>query len=118
MKGYKSTGYKDSRELANKLRGLAEFLESRETFTVSNGCFLSNHDGKASISMDDKSQFVTAVKAIGDAEKHYTDGEYSRLVISAKYAPLEISILRDKVCKKTVVFDCEPLFSVEEVEAL
>lgn len=117
--GYKSTGFKSSKEMAQRLRAIAEFLEDHDEFSVKdNGGYLSTFDGKFGITFDSKETFVQAVKSIGSAAKHYTDGDWGKLVISADYAPIELSISRDKVCKKTVTYDCEPLFSPEEVEAL
>jgi hypothetical protein len=116
--GYNSTGFKTSKELAQRLRQVAKFLEDHESFSVPIGAFISSYDGKLSISMDSKEEFVKAVKIIGDADKHYTDGDYGKLVVSAKWAPIELNISRDKVCKKIVKFECEPLFSNDEVEAL
>ena len=118
MHGYKSTGFKTSHEMAQRLHDMATFLAGRPDFALDTGGYLSNYDGKFSVSIGDKAKFVAATKAIGDSEKHYTEGTYPDFVISAKYAPLELKISRDSVCKKTVTYDCSPLFSVEEVEAL
>jgi hypothetical protein len=117
--GYKSTGFKSSKEMAQRLRTIAEFLEDKDEFPMDfYGGYLSPTDGKFSISFEDKKKFTQAVKSIGSAAKHYTEGDHSKLVISADYAPIELNISRDKVCKKVVRYDCEPLFSPEEVEAL
>jgi hypothetical protein len=43
---------------------------------------------------------------------------YAELVVKATAAPFSVRISRDKVCKKIVSYDCEALFSAEEVEAL
>jgi hypothetical protein len=118
MAGYKSTKLKDSRELAARLRKLADWLELRDTFKVEYGGYLSAYDGKFSLSFSDKNSFVEAVKALGDSEKQYTTGEFAKLVVSAKWAPIELNIPRDRVCTKKIVYDCEPIFSAEEVEAL
>jgi hypothetical protein len=115
---FKSTSFNTSRELARRFRQLADFLESRETFKTENGVYLSVYDGQLGINFDSKDAFVAAVKAIGNATKKYTAGDYPKLVVSADYAPIELSITRDKVCKKTITYDCEPLFSADEVAEL
>lgn len=116
--GYITTGFNTSKEMAQRLRSLAEFLEDRDSFPTECGGFMSTYDGKFSISFDDKAKFVQAVKSIGNSVKHYTEGDYGRLVISAEYAPIELTIYRDKVCTKKVTFECEPLFSEVELEKL
>ena len=116
--GYKTTGFKTSKEMAQRLRNIAEFLEDRDNFITENGAYLSTYDGKFSISFDDKAKFVQAVKSIGNAQKHFTEGDYGKLVVSADFAPIELNISRDKVCTKKVTYNCEPLFSAEEMEAL
>jgi hypothetical protein len=111
-------GYKTSKELVERLRQIADFLEAKHEFAVEHGAYLSSYDGKFSLSFDNKEKFVAAVRVLGDAEKHYTEGEYSELVISAKFAPIELKIRRDRVCRKVVKFECDPLFSAEELESL
>jgi hypothetical protein len=118
MAGYKSVKLKDSREMAARLREIADWLDLRDRFKVEYGGYLSAYDGKLSLSFSEKDSFVEAVKALGDSEKQYTTGKFSKLVVSAKWAPVELSIPRDKVCTKKVIYDCEPIFSAEEVEAL
>lgn len=93
----------DSREYAQKLKDIAEFLDSRPEF---------NYIGS-------KEDFVAAAKAIGDATKSVGDGEYANFTLTAKNCPdLKLIIPRDAVCRKTVKYECEPLFSHEEMEAL
>ena len=116
--GYKTTGFKTSKEMAQRLRNIAEFLEDHDSFPTNNGGYLSCYDGKFSISFDGKEEFIKAVKSVGNAQKHYTEGEYSKLVVSANFAPIELTISRDRVCKKVVRFECEALFSPEEESAL
>jgi len=116
--GYTTTGFKNSRDLADRLRQVADFLDLRDVFKTENGGYLSSYDGKFGISFDSKEHFVAAVKAVGDAEKHYTDGDYPKLEVTADSFPIKLSISRDKVCRKVVKFECDPLFSDAEVEAL
>ena len=116
--GYKSTGFKSSREMAQRLRNVAEFLEDHDNFKLESGAYLSGYDGKFSIHFDSKEAFVNAVKAVGEGVKEYTSEPYSKLNYSAAWAPIELSIPRDKVCRKIVKFECDPLFTAEEVEAL
>lgn len=109
-------------ELVNILRSFADFLESRPDFDTE-GC-VSVIDGyKESpyvvyINFYDRDKFVAAVKAVGNATKKYTDGDYPKLEVTADAFPIKLSISRDKVCTKKVEYICEPLFSEEEVRSL
>ena len=111
-----------TRELAVELRIFADYLDSRPEFNNGTLIFFPKTTyGKQfmSLSYDDKSQFVEAVKALGNSTKKYTgDSDYAELKVRAKDYPLEITISRDKVCRKVVKFECDPLFSEEEFEAL
>ena len=111
-----------TREYAQELRKFADYLDSRPEFSGEHMVFFPKTTYSAQsihINYDDKAQFVEAVKALGSSTKTCTgDSNYSRLNVRAKDYPLELSISRDKVCRKVVKFECEPLFSEEEVEAL
>ena len=115
---YADTKLKDSHEFAVRMKQIADYLLARDSFKITRCAVISDYDGKFSMTFDDKEEFVKAVKIVGDAKKSYTDGDYSYLQVEAVYAPIELKISRDKVCKKVVKFECEPLFSEEEVEAL
>ncbi len=111
----------NTREYAVELRKVADFLDSRPDFTIDSGVFFQEcKDGiKTNLSYWNKEKFVEAVKAVGPSTKHYTDGEFARLEIIVGDCPnISLTISRDRVCKKIVTFDCEPLFSESEVEAL
>jgi hypothetical protein len=99
----------NSRELAVELRNVANFLDTRPEFELP-----SYYKAKQYITFWDKQEFIEAAKSLGDATKDYTDYDFQ---LTSKHAPVVFSIARDKVCKKTVTFDCEPLFSIAEVEA-
>ena len=108
-----------TREYAVELRKIADFLDSRPEFEIFLMILFTYSKFYAHASYDDKQVFVAAVKALGDSTKKYTGNtDYSKLEVTAKAYPLELSIPRDKVCKKIVTFDCEPLFSESEIEAL
>ncbi len=108
-------------QLIEVLANFTTFLADRPEFETE-GC-VSVIDGyKESphvyVNFYDRDKFVAAVKALGNATKKYTDGDYPKLEVTADAFPIKLSISRDKVCKKTVTFDCEPLFSEEEVRSL
>jgi hypothetical protein len=113
----------DTKELSATLRSLADFLDSRPVFELESGMsILTSYTEKTTsygyISFYDRDTFVAAVKAIGSATKHYTDGDYPKLEVVVDAFPLKLSIARDKVCRKVVTFECDPLFSEEEVRNL
>ena len=101
----------DTREAAKKLREIADFLDSRPTFSL-------DYFNPGYFSFYDKAQFVAAAKAIGDATKITEEGEYATFKLKSKHAPITLVIPRDKVCHKTVKYECEPLFTSEEMESL
>ena len=111
-----------TRELAVELRKFADYLDSRPEFNNGTLIFFPKTtygEQYMHMSYDDKPQFVEAVKALGNSTKKYTgDSDYAELKVRAKDYPLEITISRDKVCRKVVKFECDPLFSEEEFEAL
>ena len=103
----------DTREAAKKLREIADFLDSRPTFG------LGYYFEPGLFSFYDKAQFVAAAKAIGDATKSTEEGvAYADFRLTSKHAPITLVIPRDKVCHKTVKYECEPLFTSEEMESL
>ena len=102
----------DTREAAKKLREIADFLDSRPTFSL-------EYFNPGFFSFYDKAQFVAAAKAIGDATKSTEEGvAYADFRLTSKHAPITLVIPRDKVCRKTVKYECEPLFASEEMESL
>jgi hypothetical protein len=111
-----------TRELAVELRIFADYLDSRPEFNNGTLIFFPKTtygEQYMHMSYDDKPQFVEAVKALGNSTKKYTgDSDYAKLEVQAKDYPLKINISRDKVCRKVVKFECDPLFSEEEIEAL
>ncbi len=112
-----------TRELTEMLRKTADYLDSLEEFKMGSSITFTSENKTKSLTVFshfyDKENFVAAVKAVGNATKYYDDStSYPELHVTAKAFPLEFSISRDKVCKKIVTYDCEPLFSEEEVETL
>lgn len=68
-----------------------------------------------------KEEILAAVRAIGGKWKKEgwtAEGDnYSVRLESVDFPPLQIYCPRDKVCRKTVTWECEPLFSkAEEAE--
>lgn len=111
-----------TRELEVTLRSFADYLSAIPEFDVENCVSImggSNATGPyVHVPIWDRDKFIAAVKTIGSSKKVYTDGDYAELQVTADAFPIKLSISRDKVCLKTVTYDCEPLFSAEEVEAL
>ena len=107
--------YKDTRELAEVLRNTAAFLDSIDNFET-DGLFCIVDT--PSLTYYERDKFVAGVKAVGDATKSYGSGEYANLNVTAKAFPFKLTISRDRVCRKVVKFECDPLFSAEEIEAL
>jgi hypothetical protein len=100
------------RNTANYLDSLEEFdMESVVSFmsTTKTGIY-------PQVSFWSKDKFVAAVKVMGNVTKTYDTGEYPRLRVTAKDFPFEANISRDSVCTKKVTYDCQPLFTADEVQ--
>ena len=106
----------NTRAIAVQLRKLADFLDSRPEFEFPFNVHIMGEE--ALISFYNKEEFLKAAKALGNAKKSYTEGEYGKFVLTADDFPLSIDIQRDAVCNKKITYDCQPMFSTEEVEAL
>ena len=68
---------------------------------------------------DTKEELIAAIKAIGGKWIKTMPGdqsdEYSTVhVNSVDFAPLKLHIYRNRVCHKTVTWDCEPFLSPED----
>ena len=107
-----------TKDYSAELRKLADFLDVRPEFKVELGIYIGLAPVRASVSFYDKSNFIAAAKVFGSATKKYTEGEFGKFELTSTEFPLTLSISRDKVCTKKVIYDCEPIFSAEEVEAL
>lgn len=109
----------NSRELAKHFRQVADFLDERGDFNgAEHAMTVSNDSPVTSITFYDKEKFVAAAKVVGNSTKEVGQGEYASFYLHVNEAPLKLSISRDKVCRKKVTFECEPLFSSEELESL
>ena len=109
-----------TRELATQLRDVVRFLESRPEFELDGSTCTTTYGGKFQTSMFfyNKENFVEASKCFGNAVKSVSEGEYAEFILTSTAAPVALSISRDAVCTKKVLYDCEPLFTPEEMEAL
>lgn len=113
-----------SLKFADELRKLADYLYSRPELEISSATFTEFYKDKkvqSALHFYDREQFVAAVKTLGSAKKEYTspESDYSQLKVTPEnYPALSLYIARDKVCRKVTKYECEPLFSTDEVEAL
>jgi hypothetical protein len=107
-------------ELAEGLRRVASFLDSRPTFDLDGSVYVTNseHFQEARLYFYEKEKFIAISKIFGTAVKKVTEGEYAEFTLKSSVGPVSVSISRDKVCKKVVKFECDPLFTAEEINAL
>lgn len=71
------------------------------------------------IFVSDKDELVALIRAIGGKFiKHAGTGEYANITFTSKHIEgLRIIISRDKVCRKIITYECEPVLSpIEEAE--
>ena len=108
---------KSSREYAKSLRKMADWLDARPEFPIG-----GYHKPLLLAEYYDKPDFLAVVKAVGPGKKNYTDGSFPKF----EYTPVDgeflvrVSIARDKVCTKVqeAKWECEPMLSPEDVEAI
>lgn len=66
---------------------------------------------------DTKDELRSTIKTIGGKwtkEDHRYGSEYSVMVFTHTLSGLEVQIDRDKVCRKIVRYECDPVMSPEE----
>jgi len=103
----------NSREYANKLRELADWLDGRPEFkTDSEPIFYMRYF--------DKKEFLAAVVALKPGTKKYTEGSYPEVEFIPDSAPknayVKIAAPRHVACRKVqeAKWECEPLLSPSE----
>lgn len=94
----------DNRKHAALLRSLADVYELTTTGIA------QNYTG---IHTSDKEELLSTIAAIGGKFIKKYDDYYLRLE-SLRIPGVSVIINRDKVCRKVVTFDCEPLLSPDE----
>lgn len=101
----------NSHEYAEERRKQAEFLLSKPAFKMPGSVT------KLFICFYGKEQFVEAVKALGTGKKEYNHNDLDFIPDGTE---IVLSISRSQVCKlvSPAVYDCEPLLSREEEDAL
>ena len=66
----------------------------------------------------DKTKLAAAIRALGGKWTKKIlcpDHDYASIQFISEKFPVVFSISRDKVCKKTVSYDCEPIFAPGEL---
>lgn len=118
----------NSRQFAQHVRKVADFLDAQGEVDLDNA-FISEKipsvktrdeakEFKTTFTFYAKEKFVAMAKLIGNATKNVGEGEFATFYLHSNKLPISLSIPRDKVCRKTVSYDCEPLFSGEELDSL
>ena len=96
-------------QFAQNARRLADIYEREENADVMRPAL--------NIFADTKAEVLKVIRAVGGRwTKHVPGGDldYHIRLESAAIPGLTVFIPRDKVCRKTVKYDCEPLLSPED----
>lgn len=107
---------KVTKEYIQGLRTLADRLESLDEETAK----VLDLTGPGQYFFN-KETIATCIRLLGGKWTKTArggDAEYASLVFTSEKFPVTFHISRDKVCKKTVTFDCEPIFAPGEDDAL
>jgi hypothetical protein len=92
------------------LRKLADLLETSDEIALESREFY--------FSAYTKEELLKHIKFFGGIwDKSLGFGE-TDIHLTSRELPLLISIPRDKVCRKTVTYDCEPMFSPDDEKEL
>jgi hypothetical protein len=97
-------------ELAGSLRALADMYErNAEAELIKPMLYVFAHS---------KGEAIAIIKAVGGKFKKHMgldNDPYSQITFKSERIPgLTVQIARDKVCRKTVKWECEPLLSPED----
>jgi hypothetical protein len=68
-----------------------------------------------------KASVVSLIRMFGGTWTKRTDHDdstYARIRLESKTMPLYIAVPRDSVCRRTVRFECDPLFSPEDAREI
>jgi hypothetical protein len=106
-----------SHELAAKAQEIVNFLLSKQNFKVDGGIYISS-SRQSTISLYSKAIFTDAAKAIGNARKEVGEGDYADFSLISTEAPLALTIARNIICRKVIKYECEPLFTADEISDL
>lgn len=109
-----------SHEYVKRLREIADYLETRPAFT------LSDWKGESAGRLDyyfDKEEFLAAVRALGSGKKSVETDSLGQPKVVFTSGPVQVLIEQDKVCRiiepaRPAVYDCEPLLSELEDASL
>lgn len=99
-----------SHEYAKQIKATAERMLASPEVELDTGPYLF-------INFYDKERFMSAVRAFGSGDKKYSECDF-------RYSPhgtcMTMTIARNKVCRKIQEekWECEPILSEQEVEAL
>ena len=104
-----------SHEYAEKLKAAAEFLLSREDAEITE----SERGPYISLFFWTKESFAASVRAFGAGTKEWKDNEL-HFTPAGPCGIFRLIIDRHRVCRlvRPAEYDCEPIFSDEEVAAL
>ena len=61
-----------------------------------------------------KDELLNRLRALGGSWKKTLSYGETDIYLESRSMPVTLTIPRDKVCKRTVTYDCEPLFSPQD----
>lgn len=70
------------------------------------------------VSVDDKDELLKYIRTLGGVWDKSLGFGGDDIHLRSRTLPVLLSIPRDKVCRKTVTYDCEPMFSPDDEKEL
>lgn len=105
------------KEYIQKLKALVARLEELEAEDKLQGLDLS----RVSQFVFDKDKLMEVIRVIGGKWTKIVlaaDSQYASILFRSDRYPLTFTISRDKVCKRTITYDCEPIFAPGEDDSI
>ncbi len=98
---------KTKAEFVRGLRKLADIIEAQdgEPTNISKTLYVSVYN---------KAALLTEIKRYGGVWHKSLSYGGENIQLTSRELPVLISVPRDKVCRKTVRYDCEPMFSPDD----
>lgn len=97
-------------EFITGLRKLAVILETADLPTMAARTFYC--------SVGDKEELLQCIRALGGVWDKSLSYGGDDIHLTSRELPIMLSIPRDKVCRKKVTYDCEPMFSPDDEKEL
>ncbi len=96
-----------NKEFASALRNLADLIDANDNLPQIG-------DREIYFFPSDKAELLNLIRAFGGTWDKSLGYGGDNIRLTSRTLPVELQISRDKVCRKIVTYDCEPMFSPDD----